>query len=774
MKRRYYHRKKIKNNKILKFLPLLISSFISILFVSGFYLYAYVNRIIIQTEEIDLENIRLDEYQKGTVIYGRDNSIVATLDVKSFEPIKYEDLPPHTILAFLAAEDSQFFKHSGISPKSIFRAIVVNILSGKMAQGGSTITQQLVRNLFLTRDKTIKRKIKEIYLAMEIEKRLSKKKILELYLSTIYLGNSSYGLKSAANNFFRKDITKLSLAESSLLAALPKAPSLYSPLTNPKEARARQLWVLSRMLEEGFITEADFERAKNERFKVYPAEQNPFYKNFWYAENVRRILVAMFGEQKIEDGLKVWTPFHQRCQETADMALKVGIDRVEIANSNGQKLISRNRNSTETTEELEYILFPDAIPEKKIKIDIAKITDASLDSENWGKIPFPPDMIPNEVMKKLNRDTKIRVRKCSIGEGKLFLCPVVNNNIEMEGAILVMDVETGGVLCMSGGYDIHRSQFIRSTQMRRQPGSAFKPIVYTAALLTNRYTPATLIKDSPIIFEDDSGIMWSPKNYDNFEGFVTLTDALAKSINNATVRIANDIGLLMLLDTAKKLGLNSLPENDLSVALGSAGVTLPEIVRAYGVFASGGYLVEPYFIERIEDLNGKVIFQYEPQKQKVLDEKVSYIMSWMLKNAVQRGTGWRAKTLGIPIAGKTGTSNESRDNWFIGFTPKVVVGIWVGKDDFTPIKGIYNSGGNTATPIFVYLMSSVKDFLTGGDFPMPQGIEFAKIERSTGLLAPESSTTYIVMPFIEGSVPTEYSETFKKEEEKPELLKEIF
>lgn len=742
-------------------LPKLLVCILGLMVIVGGTFFFWAISVIYSARSVEVGKVHFPE---PTLVFSRNGELIAEFFERRVNFVPLDEIPEHVVNAFIAAEDAEFFKHRGINVKGIIRAAIKNLMSFGFVQGGSSITQQVVRTLYLSMEKTLRRKVKEIYLALKMESTLPKEEILELFLNSIYLGNSSWGVEEASKNYFRKGVRDLSLAEAVLIAGIMKSPGKYSPIKYPKRARARQSYVLRRMLEEGFISRTEYEKALSEVFYIYPARENPYFsENFWFAEHVRRWLVEKFGrERTYGGGLRVWTLMDIECQKAAQKALKIGIDRVELINGGKPKL--------DVSHELKvsYLVFPygfkvwegekDELKAKVVKVGRNRVI-IEVDST---KGEIREDFFKSGLVRDYLEES-IVVRPC--GDGKF--CPIPSER-KLEGAILVMNTE-GDVLCMIGGYDWRESQFIRAVQASRQPGSAFKPIVYTVALEAG-YTPSVLVKDSPFIVVEEDGIVWSPKNFNmNFSGFVTLFDALAKSINNATVRIANEIGIARIHRMARRLEIMSPLADDLTVALGSSSVSLLEMVKAYNVFASGGYLVEPIFVERVEGPNGEVLFRAERRKKKVLRSDIAFVMTWILRNAILRGTGWRAKALKIPIAGKTGTTDEGKDAWFIGFTRDVVVGVWVGRDDFKPIGGRISSGPSIAVPILVDFMKSVPKFLNAAPFEPPPGVEFAKVDPRTGLLVSPGSDTYVVMAYIAGTSPSDYAEELGSDE----LLKEF-
>jgi penicillin-binding protein 1A len=780
---------------------LLKVAYISILLIGistgtlGFISYFKPEIIVSFFEKINKDTITREEVlskfysiPEPTFFISRNQKIMGTIFERYKELVKYEDIPPYIIKAFVAAEDEDFFSHKGINPKAIIRAAINNIREGRIVQGGSTITQQLAKNLFLSHQRTFDRKLKEIGYAIKIERAMTKEEIISLYLSSIYFGNGAWGIKAAARNYFKKDLKDLTLAEAALLAALPRSPVYYSPIRYPDLARKRQIWVLGRMKELGFITESEYEKAKNEKIKVWSWDGG-FTKYFWSLEQVRREFLNLIGdEEEIKRGYKVFTTLDEDCYEYAEIALRWGIERVEILKG---KPPLTSTEKIKMSSRLKSVIFPSGEErefEEKDRLFLAEVIQISstgikatiydIQKENQGNNDRKDNNNPRtgfispEFAEVLKAGQKIIVRKCP---DENFFCPIPEK-VELEGAIITISPKNGDILCLVGGYDFTRTHFIRATQAKRQVGSAIKPIVYTAAIESGLFTPATQVEDTPVIFEwkgegaNESEVQeWAPKNFEGFVGHITLQEALAKSINAATVRVANRIGIQTIIDMMKRLGIDVSGANyDLTIALGSISLSPLEIARAYTPFANGGKLVKTKIINKVEKA-GNIIFEEENQEQKVLSDQTAFIMAWMMRNVVLHGTGWRAKVLKVPVAGKTGTSNNGRDTWFIGFTPEIVVAVWVGKDDFTPIGSRASAGPTVALPIFVEFMKKYQQKLKGEDFKVPDGVVFAKIDPKTGEVS--NSNYYIIalpQSFFQDSITKEEEQKSKSETENEE------
>ena len=591
-------------------------------------------------------------------IYDRNNRVAGEIYLEKRTLVPYDQIPRQVVYAFVAAEDANFFKHRGVDVTAIVRAAIKDILSAGFHQGASTITQQTVKNLFLTPERTIARKLKEMILAYRIEKLMTKEEILYLYLNQIYLGEGAYGVEAAARTYFGKGVADLTLAEGAMLAGLPKAPTRYSPRASFEGAKARQKYVLRRMVESGFLTQDVADRAYETKIVLVPPSTFRS-KAAYFLEHVRMYISAKYGAEALyKSEMRIYTTIDGRLQEAAYDALQEGIKRMEERN---------------------------------------KYTG-------------------------------------------------------LQGAILSLDPHTGGVLAMVGGVDFAQSQFNRALQARRQPGSSFKPIIYAAALDKGR-TVVSQADDSPIEFDIDDKEMWKPRNYDGtFLGPIPLLEALAQSRNLATIRLLNDIGVDAALQEARKLGIESPIERNLSVALGSSGVTPLEMCTAYATFANGGVRPTPFFIREVRDAAGNVLERNAPSSEPAIAPETAYLATRLMQEVIRTGTGRAARGLSRNIAGKTGTTNENTDAWFIGFSPDLVAGVWVGFDSPRPL-GDKESAAAVALPIWMRYMGRALAQVPDHEFPVPPGITFARVDPATGKSLPPGATDGIVLPFRIGTVP---------------------
>jgi penicillin-binding protein 1A len=726
-------------------------------------------------------------------------------------PIKLKDVPVMVRNCFLAAEDASFYSHPGIDPMSILRAVVKNVQTGASSQGGSTITQQVVKNLLLTPEKKIQRKIKEAILSYQLEKSLSKDDILEIYLNQIFFGNTAYGLRAATLIYFHKEPAQLTLGEAAMLAALPKAPSRYSPTSNLARAKRRQRYVLDQMVKAGFTTEDAAKAAADEEFPIYPATSNNIFKAPYYVAEVRRILNEdpRFKDLRIDtDGLRIETALNLTADVSAAKALRKGLRDVDKRrgwrgplaylppNERGgfaQKYKTSIRELSDTDQTSLALVLEVQANSGIARVDLgSEIALIELKKETWAKRRLGPvDQVswiqPEQVLKPGDViEVSLATESGKKSEKESLRRVVLDQTPEVEGAAVVLDPLTGKVVALSGGYSYQRSVFNRATQSLRQPGSTFKPVIYLAAIDGFQYTPSTIVYDQPRAFRVGDEF-WEPGNFDEkFMGPITLRTALEKSRNLVSADIISRIGIDAAIQYARKLGITSKLGKNLSLSLGSSEVTLMELARAYGVFPARGLLADSVFITRIVDRTGAEIYNSDKEQFKtthqVIGEQSAFIMANLMKGVVEHGTGTKVKELGRPAAGKTGTSNDQMDAWFIGFTPSWVGGVWVGFDVKKEI-GDKETGGKVAAPIFVDIM---KGFLQHQDelylekmrqearaesvrlgipytepelpapldFSVPEGVDPFWVNKESGLLASEGETGAILEYFIKGTEPS--------------------
>ena len=672
-----------------------------------------------------------------TQILADDGTVIGEFYSQKRYLVPFERIPPHVRQAFIAAEDDAFYRHSGIDATGILRALINNVVAGGKVQGGSTITQQVVKSVLLTPQKSYERKLKEMILSLRLERELSKDQILSLYLNHIYLGSGAYGVAAAAREYFGKDIADVNIAEAAMLAGLPQAPSRYSPYTHWPEAKARQRYVLGRMYEVGFIDRETRDAALNEPLSL-ASRKGSFQAAPFYVEHVRRVLEERYGRTVLyELGLQVHTAVNLRMQELAEQSLRDGIDQLSDR-LGGFRAGFRNMEH----EEREAYLHLQALafkgmdaPDPAYSYE-ALVTAVRGDSARVQVGPFSGDLsYPSNGHGKrpaLQLNDLIRVRVVDDEEGAPLRFEY-DSSPTIEGALIAMDQHTGFVKAMVGGYDFERSHFNRAVQAKRQPGSSFKPLVYAAAL-DRHFTPASVIIDEPISF-NDNGKVWTPQNYEKkFFGPTSLREALTHSRNVVTVKLADRIGIKYLIDYLPRFGIpGPLPRN-LSIALGTTEVTPLELADAYCTFANDGIRPAPLFITEITDQQGQVLEHSEPALAQAIPATTAFQITSMLQDVVKRGTGTRADGLPQPTAGKTGTTNDFGDTWFVGYTPQLLAVVWIGFDNKRPI-GNKETGGKVAAPIWKTFMEKALDGVPPGEFPIPEGLKCVNIDPNTGVRA---------------------------------------
>lgn len=775
---------------LIRFLKLLAICFAALSFILvalGFFLVSHFSNDL-----PDTETLRNVQYQIPLSIYSKNGDLIARFGEKKRTPISIQEVPQQLINAFLAAEDDRFLEHPGVDYKGLLRASVQLLLTGKKKQGGSTITMQVVRNFLLTREKTYQRKIKEIILALQLERKLTKDEILELYLNKIYLGHRAYGIAAAAEVYYGKPLNELNLAEYAMIAGLPKAPSKFNPVTNPERALIRRQYVLQRMLDLDFISQTEFNEASSQpataKINPQPSELEAPY----IAEMVRKEMFAQFGDDIYNSGLKVYTTIDKWLQTVANHALTKALHEYDERHGYRQQT---SKIDTAVKDQPSPKKVGDTLPALVEKIEKERIT-ARLQNGTQIEIPWinikwarpyksynylgAPLKSANDIIKT---GETIRVRKLENDTWMLTQVP------EAEGAIVALNPIDGAILALSGGFDFHHSKYNRATQAKRQPGSGFKPIIYTTAL-ENGFTAASIIIDAPIVVDEPGQESeWRPQNYSRkFYGPTRIRTALRKSRNLISIRLLRQLGINRVIETAERFGFQEeqLPKS-LSLALGSGYATPLQMARFYAVFANGGFLINPYFINRIESHNGDILFQAYPARAcplcdeynlsdpknapRVISPQINFLMTSLLRDVVQRGTATRAKKLGrTDLAGKTGTTNDQRDAWFNGFTPEIVATTWVGFDDSGPL-GSRETGGKAALPMWIAFMKEALKILPE-EQPLtpPEGIIKAYINPATGLLAQPDSSQGIWEFFREEKAPTMLSGFSSNEESSQEEI----
>ena len=636
-------------------------------------------------------------------LYSNDGQLLSEFSSEKRIFVPYNSIPVLVVNSFLSAEDKNFFKHPGVDAKGILRATVNNIsnlFSSKRLEGASTITQQVAKNFLLSNEVSIDRKIKEAILAFRIERALTKERILELYLNQIYLGEGSYGIASASLQYFDKSISELDYTEAALLAALPKAPSRYNPYKNIELAKFRRNLVLKNLYDNNYLNKEEFKKSSEENIKLKKRKSVYLENSNYYVEDIRKLIVDQYGFDKVyKQGFTINTPLNLNLQEKATQSLRQGL--IEFDKKKGWRgsLLNRKYTSDWSINLKDYKL-EESIG-WKLSI-IKKISRFSVEIETidgtGGTIEFSSiDWTKKKFENLFDVGDVVYVEKIKDKKFNLRQLPKVN------GAIVVMDPYTGRILALSGGFSFKNSEFNRATQALRQPGSAFKPFVYALAL-ENGYTPATLILDAPIVFDQGEDLkLWKPENYGKkFYGPLTLRTAVEKSRNLMTVRIAQNLGIKKIAEFATELNIYEDPEELLSLSLGSSETTLLKLTTAYCSFVNGGKLINPKFIDRIQDSEGNTIFNSENREcdgcdqisylskkipkiknnfKQIISKETAYQMTSILEGAVKRGTAKGLKDLNLDLGGKTGTTNKNTDTWFVGFSSNYVIGVYVGYDE---------------------------------------------------------------------------------------------
>ena len=703
-------------------------------------------------------------------LYSNDGQLLSEFSSEKRIFVPYNSIPTLVVNSFLSAEDKNFFKHPGVDAKGVLRATINNIsnlLSSKRLEGASTITQQVAKNFLLTNEVSIDRKIKEAILAFRIERALTKQRILELYLNQIYLGEGSYGIASASLQYFDKPISELNYSEAALLAALPKAPSRYNPYKNLELAKFRRNLVLKNLFDNEHLKKTEYEKLLKKEIILKKRKSVYLENSNYYVEDIRKLIVEKYGFDKVyKQGFTINTPLNLELQEHATKSLRQGL--VDFDNKKGWRgpLLNKSENS-EWKKNLDKYKLEESIGWKLSivkKIDKFSAEIETIDGDkgviefksiNWTKKNFDELFEIGDI---------IYVEKNSEHKYSLKQLPKVN------GALVVMDPYTGRVLALSGGFSFKNSEFNRATQALRQPGSAFKPFVYALAL-ENGYTPATLILDAPIVFDQGEDLkLWKPENYGKkFYGPSTLRTGVEKSRNLMTVRIAQNLGIKKIASFSKKLNIYEEPEELLSLSLGSSETTLLKLTSAYCSFVNGGKLVNPKFIDRIQDSEGNTIFNSENRKcegcdqishlskkipkiknnfKQVMSKETAYQMTSILEGTVKRGTAKGLRDLNLDLGGKTGTTNKNTDTWFIGFSSNYVIGVYVGYDDPASL-GKLETGARTAMPIFKKFAKNAIKKENARPFKVPLGIKMLVVNSKNGERASYSDDSIIIEAFKE-------------------------
>ena len=698
-------------------------------------------------------------------VYSGNGDLVADFSTEKRVFVPYSSIPQNVINAFLSAEDKNFFSHPGVDAKGVLRATInniQNILTSKRLEGASTITQQVAKNFLLTNEVSLNRKIKEAILAFRIERALTKERIIELYLNQIYLGSGAYGVAAASLEYFDKSIKELNYEEAALLAALPKAPSKYNPYKNIELAKFRRNLVLKNLLENDFIDKKKYEILKDKEIILKKNKKIFLEDAQFYIEDVRKNIIEKLSYEKVyKQGFNINTPINLELQKIATDVLRKGLISYDkrkgwhgvLKNKKNDSNWSKDLNNHQLEKSLNWkIGIIKKIRQFSVELELSDKSDGIIEYKDisWTKKEFNDLFKVGDLIYVQNiKDNKYAIKQI----------PKIN------GGIVVMDPYTGRVLALSGGFSFKNSEFNRATQALRQPGSAFKPFVYALAL-ENNYTPSSLILDAPLVLDQGSDLkMWKPENYGKkFYGPSTLRIGLEKSRNLMTVRIAQNLGISKISNFSKQLGIYDNPEELLSLSLGSAETTLLKLTSAYCAFVNGGKLVEPIIIDRVQDSEGNTIVNNEKrlckncnqisftskdypiiddQYKQVFSPQTAYQITSLLEGVVQRGTGKKLKKLKLNLAGKTGTTNDNTDTWFIGYTSNLVVGVYVGMDNPKPL-GKFETGSKVALPIFEDFVKKAIKKSDARPFKVAEGITMMVVDSVTGQKAKFSSEDTII------------------------------
>ncbi|HEY0721233.1 MAG TPA: penicillin-binding protein 1A [Gammaproteobacteria bacterium] len=728
-------------------------------------------------------------------VYSSDGKLIAEFGEMKRTPVKYEEIPPQLVQAFLSAEDDRFFEHPGVDYQGLLRAALMLALTGEKTQGGSTITMQVARNFFLSSEKSYSRKIREIFLSLKIEKELSKEEILELYLNKIFLGQRAYGVASAAQVYYGKNLSELTLSQYAMIAGLPAAPSAYNPITNPTAAQQRRDYVLRRMHELGYIDDAQYQGALLEPVATNLHTTVAEIEAPYVAEMARAQVFEKYGEEAYIAGLKAYVTIDSTMQQAANEALRRALlDYVYRHGYSGPEAhidLPEDAGKEQWQKALaDYVAVGNLTPALVVSLSekeaVIHTPDGELKTIGWDGMKWAQRYLNENAMgaipKKSADVLKVGdiIRVETLHDGTLHLAEVP----KVSGALVALRPKDGAVMALVGGFDFYQSNFNRVIQAQRQPGSNFKPFIYSAAL-ENGFTAASIINDAPVVFEDPSlETDWRPENYSSkFYGPTRLREALVNSRNLVSVRILQSVGVGTALDYLQKFGF--APDRlhrDLSLALGTASLTPMEIVRGYATFANNGFLIAPYILDRVEDVNGNVVMAASPSiacdppcselegtsdaraaerdgmakvvskpqpAQRTLSPQNVYIMTSIMQDVITRGTATGAKQLGRnDLAGKTGTTNEARDAWFSGFNQDLVATAWVGFDNPAPLGG-RETGGAAALPMWTDFMRTALKNIPDRSRPQPEGLVSVRIDPHSGKLTSANNPEAIFEIFRE-------------------------
>jgi len=749
----------------------------------------------------DLPDYRqLADYQPPTVtrVHAGDGRLLTEYAVEKRVYVPVSAIPRRVVYAFLAAEDKNFFTHPGVDFISVLRAVITNLAnmgSDKRPVGASTITQQVAKNFLLTNEVSIERKIKEAILAFRIEHAFDKERILDLYLNEIYLGFGSYGVAAAALNYFNKSLDELTIAEAAYLAALPKAPNNYHPIRRHEAAVARRNWVIGRMLEDGRINDEEARAAWSEPLQVYRADPTEIVEADYFVEEVRRELAGLYGDTKLyEGGLSVRTTLSPRLQRIAERSLRAGLIAYDRRHGWRGPVAHVDLEAADWRVALTAVEPPAGAAPWVLAMVLAldgKAATIGLPDGAEGAIPMAELAWARPWLEEQQVGARPKEPADALAVGDVVLVEPVAADSEgaaypegsyalrqipdVNGGLVAIDPHTGRVLAMSGGFSYEHSEFNRVTQAERQPGSAFKPFVYLAAL-DSGFTPATIVLDAPFVIDQGAGLgKWKPANYSNkFYGPSPMRLGIEKSRNLMTIRLAQTVGMEPIVDYARRFGVVDDMPPVLSMALGAGETTLLRLTTAYAMLVNGGKRITPTLIDRVQDRNGTTIYRHDArdcpgcwpeqwqsqtppelpdERQQLVDPRSAYQVVSMLQGVVERGTGRRIRDLGKPLGGKTGTTNDSMDTWFVGFSPDLTVGVFVGFDEPKPL-GRKETGSSVSAPIFKSFMAAALKNEPAIPFRIPSGLRLVRINADTGRLARAGDRNVILEAFKPGTVPS--------------------
>lgn len=747
----------------------------------------------------------------GTSVYAHDGTRIADFAIEKRLVIPYDRIPPKLVLAFVAAEDQNFFYHFGIDPVGILRAAIKNVKAGGIKEGASTITMQVARNFFLSREKKFIRKLNEVILAVfEIEPTLTKEEIMWLYLNDIYLGHGAYGVQQAALTYFGKDVWDLEVDEMAVIAGMPKAPGRDSPFVNMKKAIGRKNYVLSRMLSEGYITQQEYEQAKNKPIELHHMPELFFEYAPHYAEHIRKYIYDKYGEKALyKGGMRVDTALDIQAQYNAQEALYYGLRSLDhrqgfrgpLANVKKEQWPELIENMKQRYKDKElkrdeiYIGLVTKVNDRKEYTEVTVgdwKANIPFDTMKWARKPdeeirWEYDMIkrPSQALKAgdviyVRPSDPVGIKETFDFRNTYAIDPssmiwILEQTPKAQAAILSKEPDSGYVIAMVGGYNFEESEFNRAFQACRQPGSAFKPIVYSAAI-EKGWNVSTIILDSPIV-DGEWKWKWKPENYgESFKGEVSLRYALQNSLNIPAIKTLDYVGIERAKEMAIRMGIKTAIQEDRSISLGSACATVDNMVNVYAHFANKGKKPRTVYVTKVTDRDGKVLednrnyydITLDPREkldrmyeetlkidEQILSQEDAFIMAWLLTQVVKGGTGAGALALGRPCGGKTGTTNDSYDAWFMGFTPDIVSGVWIGHDDNSRTLGKAETGGKAALPIWLDYMKNTLEGRDVLDFEAPDSIHWMMVDKKTGRKAVKGAMQTIKAPFRPGEQPEE-------------------